>query len=94
MFDLFLASYLSEYITLPDGSQHQGSDCPVGLALAPGDSVGWTSDGRYQGNGGAVHVCAQGSTGSGRDNGCAAKGSCGLPHSDYGLGGGWQICFA
>ena len=28
------------------------------------------------------------------DNGCAAKGTCGLPGSDDGLGGGWQLCFA
>ena len=58
-------------LILPDGSQHTGSDCPVGAVLSPGDSVGWTSDGSVQGNNGN-----------------------GLPRSDYGLGGGWQICFA
>ena len=35
----------------------------------------------------------QGSVGR-RDNGCAAKGTCGLPFSGYGLGGGWELCFA
>ena len=70
-------------ITLPDGSTHDNSDCPVGAALPPGGSVGWTSSGT-----------AQGTVGSNLDNGCAAKGLCGLPFSLDGLGGGRQICFA
>ncbi len=28
------------------------------------------------------------------DNGCAAKGTCGLDFDSQELGGGWQICFA
>ena len=39
----------TDHITLPDGSTHQGSDCPVGVDLPPGGSVGWTSDGGMQG---------------------------------------------
>ena len=59
-----------------------GSDCPVGVALAPGDVLRWVSDDAHQGNFG------------GGTNGCTAKGLCGLPGSIDGLGGGWQICFA
>ena len=46
-------------------------------------ALSWTSNG-----------AVQGSVGSGYDNGCAAKGTCGLPFHYYGLGGGWQLCFA
>jgi hypothetical protein len=60
-----------DYVTLPDGSRHGGSDCPAGAVLAAGGSVGWASDRSYQGHGGN-----------------------GLPVSEDGLGGGWQICFA
>ena len=69
-------------VTLPDGSSHGGSDCPAGAVLAAGGSVGWASDGGGQGGN------------LGDDNGCGAKGLCGLPFSNDGLGGGWQICFA
>jgi hypothetical protein len=79
VFDAFGA----DFVLLPDGSSHHYSDCPVGAVLAAGGSVGWTSDGIYQGG-----------YGSGHDNGFDAKGLCGLPESDGGLGGGWQICFA
>jgi hypothetical protein len=82
----------SDVVILPDGSMlgstHAcrtcgGSNCPVGATLAAGDSVGWESNAGSQGN-----------TGEHRgDNGCDAKGLCGLPHSEDGLGGGWQICF-
>ena len=52
-------------------------------AVAYGDALSWTSDWHWQGNyGGRL------------DNGCAAKGTCGLPYSGQGLGGGWQLCFA
>ena len=50
--------------------------------IPSGDALSWTSDATYQG-----------SVGSDYDNGCAAKGTCGLPYSDDGLGGGWQLCF-
>ena len=53
---------------MPDGSKHGGSDCPFGAVLAPGDSVGWTSNGS-----------SQGSVGSIDNNSCAANGLCGLP---------------
>ena len=68
-----------DYVTLPDGSRHGGSDCPAGAVLAAGGSVGWASDYAAQGNVGSYD----------NDNGCGAKGLCGP-----GLGGGWQICFA
>ena len=51
-------------------------------ALAPGDAIAWTSDRSHQGSVGLM------------DNGCAAKGTCGLPYSGNGLGGGWELCFA
>eukprot|EP01045_Picozoa_sp_COSAG04_P012453 COSAG04_NODE_839_length_9957_cov_18.873504_5_plen_419_part_00 len=70
-------------VTLPGGAAHHGSDCPEGAALAPGDAIAWTSNGDRQG-----------SVGSSLDNGCAAKGTCGLPYSGVGLGGGWELCFA
>ena len=72
----------NDRVTLPDGSSHGGSDCPAGAVLAAGGSVGWASDGGWQGSLGH------------HDNGCVAKGLCGLPYSAHGLGGGWQICFA
>ena len=52
------------------------------MALAAGDAIAWTSNNN-----------AQGSVGF-RDNGCAAKGTCGLPFSGSRLGGGWELCFA
>ena len=69
-------------VTLPGGTWHGESDCPVGAALAPGDTLAWTSNADYQGSVGFTF------------NGCAAKGTCGAPWSDYGPGGGWQLCFA
>ena len=80
VFDTYL-----DRVTLPDGSRHYGSDCPAGALLAAGGSVGWASDSCCQGNPGG---------GAADDNGCGAKGLCGLPYSGNGLGGGWQICFA
>jgi hypothetical protein len=78
VFDTESVSY--DFVTLPDGSSHGGSDCPAGAVLAAGGSVEWTSNGSVQGNSDY--------------NGCGAKGLCGLPWSLTGLGGGWQICFA
>eukprot|EP01045_Picozoa_sp_COSAG04_P007571 COSAG04_NODE_398_length_14962_cov_39.977461_14_plen_446_part_00 len=70
-------------VTLPGG--HYGrSDCPEGAALVPGDAIAWHSDGNNQGTVGYMYS----------DNGCAAKGTCGLPYSSQGLGGGWELCFA
>ena len=69
-------------VTLPGRLAHRGSDCPEGVVLAPGDVIDWASDYLYQGSVGD------------RDNGCAAKGTCGLPYSRNGLGGGWELCFA
>ncbi len=76
-----LDTFGSDYVTLPGGEQLGGSDCPAGAGLAAGDALSWSSDKYGQGN-------------YGGDNGCAAKGTCGLPYSSYGLGGGWQLCFA
>ena len=75
----------ADYVTLPGGAAHDGSDCPEGAALAPGDAIAWTSDGSSQGSVGNPYN---------HDNGCAAKGTCGLPYSADGLGGGWELCFA
>eukprot|EP01045_Picozoa_sp_COSAG04_P039024 COSAG04_NODE_10732_length_756_cov_5.818874_1_plen_118_part_00 len=75
---VFDTSGAGDFVTLPGGEQLGGSDCPVGAGLAAGDALSWTSSG--SGQGGA--------------NGCAAKGTCGLPYSRDGLGGGWQLCFA
>ena len=73
-----------DFIGLPDGMRHFGSNCPTGVLLGPGDAIEWASGGN-----------AQGGTGQRLpDNGCATKGSCGLPSSTDGVGGGWQICFA
>jgi hypothetical protein len=69
-------------VTLPDGSMHYGSDCPAGVALAAGSSVGWASDSYEQGSVGFI------------DNGCGGKGLCGHGGSHWQSGGGWQICFA
>ena len=55
------------------------------MALAPGDSVGWSSGGSAQGGVGNPW---------GADNGCGTAGLCGLPFSMDGFGGGWQLCFA
>lgn len=76
-----------DIVTLPDGSEHCGSDCPMGVVLAPGDTVTWRSDPTSQGSGGR-----DSSQPTWRGNGCADKGLCGLPYSEMGLGGGWQIC--
>ena len=55
-----------------------------GAALAPGDALRWESSGNQQGSVGRTDF----------DNGCAGKGTCGLPYSGYGIGGGWIVCFA
>jgi hypothetical protein len=39
-----------DYLILPDGSRHDGGDCPVGAMLAAGQSLAWQSDGDTQGN--------------------------------------------
>ena len=78
--DVASSRAIADYVTLPGGAHLGGSDCPVGAALATGDALSWTSTGT-----------AQGSVGSqSGDNGCAAKGTCGLPYSQHGRGGGWQ----
>ena len=78
---------IGDIVTLPGGAAHYYSDCPEGAALASGDAIAWTSDGSSQGNPGAID--------NAWDNGCAAKGTCGLlPFSLSGLGGGWELCFA
>eukprot|EP01050_Picozoa_sp_SAG11_P011425 SAG11_NODE_1209_length_5520_cov_6.530529_5_plen_260_part_00 len=38
-----------DYLTLPDGSQHSGADCPAGAMLAAGQRLAWHSDNAYQG---------------------------------------------
>ena len=78
----------SDYVTLPDGSTHGGSDCPAGAALPPGGAVGWHSDGGAQGNYAGAN--------NNHNNNCGEsnRGPCGLPYSFDGIGGGWEICFA
>ncbi len=75
-----------DHVTLPDGTQHGGSDCPIGVVLATGDTIAWASDGSDQGS--------TGPTSSWAENGCATKVTCGRPFSHRELGGGWEICFA
>ena len=70
----------TDCIRLPDGV-YDGSDCPIGAALAAVDRVEWWSSGYWQGSVGSY------------DNECASKGNCGLPWSTTNIGGGWQICF-
>ena len=77
---------VGDYLTLPDGLHHQGSDCPAGVLLAPGDALSWVSDHDYQGN--------YGTEDSSYDNGFGATGTCGQPQSTHALGGGWVVCFA
>ena len=76
----------ADFLTLPDGSRHGGSDCPAGAALAPGDILSWESNGDDQG-------CVGYSENSMYDNGCIPRGTCGVSYSRYGLGGGWVVCF-
>lgn len=85
VFDLNTGYGNADHVTLPGGATYRGSECPVGAALAPGDAIGWTSNGDSQGS-----VCPTGCP----DNGCVAKGTCGLPASGFGTGGGWELCFA
>ena len=76
-------------VTMPDGSQHHGSNCPEGVALTPSGTITWQSDGASQGSIGNPY--------SGEDNynnGCQAKDLCGISWSQQLLGGGRQICFA
>jgi len=58
-----------------------------GHALFLGEIVGWVSDQYNQGS------CGR----QGCDDlppPCEAENLCGLPYSDYDLGGGWEVCFA
>ena len=76
-------------LTGSGGWSRTGSDCPQGALLSSGDEVRFNSDGGNQGSVGTPGYPA------GTDvNGCVAKGTCGLPNSRSGLGGGWRICFA
>ena len=83
VFDLHYSDCLT--LRIPGAFSCIGSD-QVGVALAPGDAISWHSDGNLQGSTGSVNIDY--------DNGCAAKGTCGLPYSAFGLGGGWELCFA
>eukprot|EP01052_Picozoa_sp_SAG31_P031832 SAG31_NODE_3420_length_4297_cov_4.123294_2_plen_115_part_00 len=60
----------TDYVTLPNGSQHYQSDCPAGARVTLGKTIGWHSNGLAQG--------------SSRN---------GLPYTDHGAGGSWQLCF-
>ena len=51
VFDTAGPDFVPDFVTLPDGSSHGGSDCPAGAVLAAGGSVGWASDGSVQGGG-------------------------------------------
>ena len=82
---------VGDYVTLSDDPTHYDlSNCPASMALAPGSHVEWSSNDYSQGSTTNAALGQQGT-----DNGCTAKGVCGLPYGgNYGLGGGWQICFA
>jgi hypothetical protein len=73
-----------DFVILPDGLNRGDSNCPDGEVLAAGDTVRWETDGNNQGSLGRTANPAS----------CIAKGTCGLPYSHEGIGGGWQICFA
>ena len=80
IFDL----WSDDVVTLPDGTTHTRSDCPEGVVLAPtNDRMSWHSNARIQGG-----------VNDANNNGCGEKGWCGLPMSDFNLGGGWKLCFA
>jgi hypothetical protein len=74
-----------DFLTLPDGVKHHGSDCPAGVSLATDSTVTWSSDDIAQGSVGD-HLMEPLTD-------CDAMGTCGVPFSQYGLGGGWEICF-
>jgi hypothetical protein len=85
---VFDMDWTDDPLTLPDGSKHTGSDCPAGAALLPGDALSWASN--YQSQGTVGGCIAK----DGCMDGCISKGTCGLPYSELGLGGGWVVCFA
>ncbi len=68
---------------LPPGAYSAGS-CPVGVELSSGDAVSFISDTEDQGSMRSNGVTAA----------CVESGICGAPYSAFGLGGGWQLCFA
>ena len=84
---------LVDYIEMPvsnDWFDFSGSDCPVGVALAHGDDLEWES-------GSVADREEEEEDSVSEDNGCADKGTCGLPYrrgSGAGFRGGWVICFA
>lgn len=89
VFDMQLVDYLEVPVS-DDWWDVSGSNCPVGVALAHGDVLQWES--------GSVEDLEEAAEDSvSEDNGCADKGTCGLPYSHgsaTGFRGGWVICFA
>ena len=74
--DYVRTSSVGDALTLPDGSTHSGSDCPVGVALAPGDTMSWESDDRWQGTVGCEYSAAFSVDGRVEcSNGCATNGT-------------------
>ena len=75
--------YIGDYLTLPDGSQHSGmAGCPAGATLATSQTLLWHSDETMEGSGYGYSV------GEWRSD------DPDVPFSEFGAGGGWQICFA
>lgn len=81
VYDMIGGAY--DWVSVPDGTWYDGSNCPAGEELARGGILRWHS-GRADRTNGAVL----------EDNGCGEKGLCGQPWDGRELGGGWEICFA
>lgn len=52
-----------DYVALPDGSDHQGNDCPAGARLTPGQTLTWHSDASSQGLNGGLPTSVYGAGG-------------------------------
>ena len=85
VFDVAPDGVGADFLTLPGGVKHRGSDCPVGVSLATDSSVAWSSDDIAQGSAGNHNIEPL--------TDCVVLGTCGLPFSWAGLGGGWEIFF-
>lgn len=76
-----------DVVTLPAGEEYRGSDCPAGVSLATDHTLTWHSSHNGQGNNQDPQFHGI------YENGCDIKGTCGLPLSYDGIGGGWEVCF-
>eukprot|EP01052_Picozoa_sp_SAG31_P029471 SAG31_NODE_2932_length_4897_cov_9.890163_1_plen_1249_part_00 len=94
VFDTSTWSGSGDHLTLPDGSTHNGADCPVGAVLAAGQTLTWHSNCCYQGdNGNGLPQTVYGPGDPEHPYNEPVGFSCGPGCSYWGLAGGWQICF-